>query len=50
VTIRMIPALQGYLGWTWAFAFLAIGPALGIWAMAALRNSPQAGQLAGGKG
>jgi MFS family permease len=50
VTIRMIPALQGYVGWTWAFAFLAIGPALGIWAMAALRRSPQARQLAGGKG
>jgi len=49
VTIRMIPALQGYLGWTWAFAFLAIGPVLGIWAMAALRSSPQARQLAGGK-
>ena len=49
VTIRMIPALQGYLGWTWAFAFLAIGPALGIWAMAALRKSPQSRQLAGGK-
>jgi MFS family permease len=50
VTIRMIPALQGYVGWTWAFAFLAIGPALGIWAMAELKRSPQARQLAGGKG
>jgi MFS family permease len=50
VTIRMIPALQSNVGWTWAFAFLAIGPALGIWAMAALRRSPQARQLAGGKG
>ena len=50
VTIRMIPAVQGYVGWTWAFAFLAIGPVLGIWAMAALRRSPQARQLAGGKG
>jgi MFS family permease len=50
VTIRLIPAVQGYVGWTWAFAFLAIGPALGIWAMTALRRSPQARQLAGGKG
>ena len=50
VTIRMIPAVQGHVGWTWAFAFLAIGPALGTWAMAALRRSPQARQLAGGKG
>ncbi len=48
VTIRMIPALQSYVGWTWAFAFLAIGPVLGIWAMASLRRSPQARQLAGG--
>ncbi len=50
VTIRMIPPLQSYVGWTWAFAFLAIGPALGIWAMVTLRRSPQARQLAGGKG
>jgi MFS family permease len=50
VTIRLIPALQGTIGWTWAFALLAIGPALGIWAMVALRRSPQARQLAGGNG
>lgn len=50
VTIRLIPAVQGYVGWNWAFAFLAIGPALGIWAMLTLRRSPQARQLAGGKG
>ena len=50
VTIRLIPTLQGGIGWNWAFAFLAIGPALGIWAMVALRRSPQAKQLAGGKG
>lgn len=50
VTIRLIPALEGYVGWQWAFAFLAIGPAVGIWAMAALRKSPQAQKLAGGRG
>lgn len=50
VTIRLIPALQGTIGWTWAFAFLAVGPVLGIWAMLALRRSPQSRQLAGGKG
>jgi len=27
----------------WAFAFLAIGPAIGVLAMAALRRSPAAG-------
>ncbi len=50
VTIRLIPTLEGYIGWNWAFAFLAIGPAVGIWAMYRLRQLPQAKQLAGGKG
>jgi MFS family permease len=50
VTIRLIPALEGYVGWNWAFAFLAIGPAIGIWAMYRLRQLPEAKQLAGGKG
>jgi MFS family permease len=50
VTIRLIPALQGSIGWSWAFAFLAIGPALGIGAMIMLRRLPEARQLAGGKG
>jgi len=49
VTIRLIPTIEAYIGWTWAFAFLAIGPALGIWAMSTLRGLPQAKQLAGGK-
>jgi MFS family permease len=49
VTIRLTPALERTLGWNWAFAFLAIGPALGIWAMYTLRGLPQAKQLAGGK-
>jgi MFS family permease len=50
VTIRLIPALEGYFGWIWAFAFLAIGPIVGIWAMYSLRQLPEAKQLAGGKG
>jgi MFS family permease len=50
VTIRLIPAIEGYLGWSWAFAFLSIGPAVGIWAMYRLRQLPEAKQLAGGKG
>jgi MFS family permease len=49
VTIRLTPALERTVGWNWAFAFLAIGPALGIWAMYTLRGLPQAKQLAGGK-
>ncbi len=48
VTIRLVPTLEGYFGWTWAFAFLALGPAVGIWAMYTLRRSPEAVKLAGG--
>lgn len=50
VTIRLIPTLEGYFGWSWAFAFLAIGPVIGVWAMYRLRQLPEAKQLAGGKG
>jgi len=50
VTIRLTPTLESYFGWNWAFAFLAIGPMLGIWAMYTLRQLPEAKQLAGGKG
>lgn len=48
VTIRLIPTVERIVGWEWAFALLAAGPAVGIWAMAALRRSPAAAQLAGG--
>ncbi len=48
VTIRLVPTLEGFFGWRWAFAFLALGPAVGIWAMYALRWSPKAVKLAGG--
>ena len=51
VTIRLIPLIQELVGWRWAFSLLAVGPAVGIWAMAALRRSPAARRrLAGGKG
>jgi MFS family permease len=50
VTIRLIPTLEVYFGWNWAFAFLAIGPVIGIWAMYRLRHLPEAKQLADGKG
>jgi MFS family permease len=49
-TIRMIPTLQELVGWRFAFAFLAIGPAVGVWAMRSLRHSPAAQRLAGGRG
>ena len=50
ITIRLIPTLESWIGWRWAFSFLAIGPAIGIWAMLTLRKLPEAKSLAGGKG
>jgi MFS family permease len=49
-TIRMVPPLVTAVTWRYAFAFLAIGPIVGIWAMYRLRRSPAATKLAGGKG
>lgn len=49
-SIRLIPVAQELVGWRWAFAFLAIGPALGSWAMWLLKRSPEAVKLAGGRG
>jgi MFS family permease len=50
LTIRLIPTLERTVGWQWAFAFLALGPLVGIWALNKLRRSPAAARLAGGKG
>ena len=50
ITIRLIPSLEQWLGWQWAFAFLALGPAVGVWAMGTLRRLPAARRLAGGRG
>jgi MFS family permease len=36
-------------GWRWAFAPLALGPAVGVAAMLALRARPEAAKLAGGR-
>jgi MFS family permease len=47
-TIRLIPPLVNLIGWKFAFAFLALGPAFGIISMAKLRQLPQASQLASG--
>jgi MFS family permease len=49
VTIRALPSVVALVGWSWAFVLLAPGPALGAWAMAALRGSPRAARLAGGR-
>jgi MFS family permease len=48
-TIRLVPWMQARIGAQWSFAVLAIGPALGIVAMAALRRQPEAEKIAGGR-
>ena len=50
LTIWLVPALVRRFGWPAAFATLAVGPAVGSWAMAQLRASPSASKLAGGRG
>lgn len=50
VTIRLLPVWQARWGWAWAFAPLALGPALGTAAMLRLRRRPEARRLAGGRG
>jgi MFS family permease len=50
LTIRMVPWVEAHIGKQWSFSVLAIGPAAGIVAMAALARHPAARQLASGKG
>jgi MFS family permease len=50
VTIRGVPLLADALTWRWAFPVLAVGPALGVVAMARLRRSPDSVRLAAGRG
>lgn len=50
VTIWLVPVLRDELTWRWAFAFLAAGPALGVWSMLRLLHSPDAARIAGGRG
>jgi len=49
-TIWLIPFLEDVFGWRWAFAFLALGPALGVLAMLRLKSLPEAARIAGGRG
>ncbi len=49
VTIRLMPLLVDRFTWHYAFAFLAIGPFLGIIAMLRLRGLPEAERIAQGR-
>jgi MFS family permease len=49
VSIWLIPVAVEWMGWRWAFVTLAIGPLLGVVAMARLRVLPEALRLAGGR-
>ncbi len=49
-TIWIVPLVRDALGWQWAFALLAPGPALGVVAMLRLRVRPEAARIAGGRG
>ena len=49
VSIQLLPLTQATVGWSGAFAILAIGPALGVVAMLRLRARPESVRLAGGR-
>ncbi len=50
VTIWLLPFLQAWFTWRWAFSLLALGPFFGIWAMLRLKSLPEAARIGGGKG
>ena len=49
ISIWLIPPLADVVGWRWAFASLAVGPFLGVVAMARLRGLPESRRLANGR-
>jgi sugar phosphate permease len=49
ISIRLIPVLERALTWRRAFAVLALGPALGIWAMLRLRRLRASARMASGR-
>ncbi|HSP16094.1 MAG TPA: MFS transporter [Thermoanaerobaculia bacterium] len=49
VSIRLMPPLVDRIGWSHAFAVLAVGPFLGIVAMMRLRSAPEAVKIAQGR-
>lgn len=50
VTIALVPLLLPHLGWGGLFTLWALGPLLGALAMRALRATPDAARIAGGRG
>jgi MFS family permease len=50
LTIWLVRALRDSTGWWWAFASLALGPAVGLVAMFRLMRAPEAKRIAGGRG
>ena len=48
-SIRLIPSLVEWVSWQWPFAFLAIGPVFGVWAMYLLRGLPETVRIDGGR-
>jgi MFS family permease len=49
IIVQALPFWIDAVGWRWAFAPLAIGPAFGVWAMWRLRLRPDSVKLAGGR-
>ncbi len=49
VSIQLLPWFADLVGWRYAFCLLAIGPFLGVAAMARLRSRPESRRLAGGR-
>lgn len=49
LTIQGMPIVIDLVGWQYAFAVLAIGPAFGVVSMTLLRRQPESLRLAGGK-
>ncbi len=48
-TVHLVPTMVEVVGWRFAFATLAVGPFLGVWAMASLRAHPDSVWIAGGR-
>src|SRR5206468_11487684 len=46
LTIYLLPAVAARIRWRWSMSVLALGPAVGVWAMLALRRRPEAAGLA----